>query len=435
MTSLLRWKAALLVAAVVLAGCGDDGGDDASPDTTGGGEATELEAIRVPADHATIQEAVDAAEPGDLILVAPGTYNEAVTVETDDIVIRGEDRNEVIIDGEFTRENGIKVFSDGVAVENLTVRNHTANGVFFTGDYGKGHTLRGYRASYVTAYNNGLYGIYAFSAEGGQMDNNYGSGHPDSAFYVGQCENCDALLTDNIAEKNMLGYSGTNSTGVTIVNSRFSNNRAGIVPNSLYTEAFYPNSGTTIVGNIVEDNNSGEAPDNASFRVAFGNGIVVGGGSKIVVERNLVRGHSNAGIVVTDMPPSVDPEDKQEKTFKPEGNLVRGNRLSGNTIDLAYLTVMWPSQTFENCFEENEHTTSFPEGIEEKMTCDTDPSTDLGDLSGVLSQLTASPPDADWKTVAAPPKQPNMPNALTAKPRKGAPPEKIDLDSIGIPKD
>ena len=35
--------------------------------------------LRVPADYATIQAAVDAAAPGDVILVAPGIYEEAVT--------------------------------------------------------------------------------------------------------------------------------------------------------------------------------------------------------------------------------------------------------------------------------------------------------------------------------------------------------------------
>ena len=93
-----------------------------------------------------------------------GTYKEGVTVETEDLVIRGADRNDVIIDGEFTRENGFKILADGVAVENLTARNHTANGVFWTGSYEDDYVLKGYRASYITAYNNGLYGVYAFNA-------------------------------------------------------------------------------------------------------------------------------------------------------------------------------------------------------------------------------------------------------------------------------
>ena len=53
--------------------------------------------LRVPADFVTIQSAVDAAEPGDLVLIAPGVYAEAVVIRTPSVVIRGEeDRKSVV---------------------------------------------------------------------------------------------------------------------------------------------------------------------------------------------------------------------------------------------------------------------------------------------------------------------------------------------------
>jgi hypothetical protein len=391
-------------------------GGDSEPAADGGGDTSSEEArtLAVPDDYDTIQAAVDASEEGDLVLISPGVYHEGVTVETERLTIRGLDRNEVIIDGEFERENGIKVFSDDVAVENLTVRNHTSNGVFFTGDYGKGFTLEGYRASYVTAYNNGSYGIYAFNATRGQFDHSYGSGHPDSGFYIGQCNPCAALITDVVSETNMLGYSGTNSTGVTIVNSTFQKNRSGIDPNSLHTEKLAPNSGTTIVGNRVVDNDNPLAPNNTGFAIAYGNAIVLGGVSKNVVERNLVTGHVNGGAVITDFPESENPETKEQETFKPEDNVVRNNTFTDNGIDLAYLTVRYASRPFGNCYEGNTFTSSFPEDLEAKMPCEPGVDTDLGDLSGILTMIAPPPPDVDWKAIAAPGPQPQMPDAATA---------------------
>src|SRR4029077_456616 len=116
---------------------------------------------------------------------------------------------------------------------------------------------------------------------------------------------------------------GTNSTGVTIVESTFSNNRAGIVPNSEYGEKLYPNSGTTIAGNVVDSNNNGGAPNSPTYAIAFGNGIALAGTSNIEVTHNLVRNQVNGGIVITDLPETENPKTKKKATFKPENNTVK----------------------------------------------------------------------------------------------------------------
>src|SRR5262245_51864610 len=67
-----------------------------------------------PGPYTSIQDAVDAAQPGDWILIAPGDYHEqadhraagpatepgaGVMIRTPNIHLRGLDRNAVIVDG------------------------------------------------------------------------------------------------------------------------------------------------------------------------------------------------------------------------------------------------------------------------------------------------------------------------------------------------
>ena len=56
--------------------------------------------INVPQDYPTIQEAIDAANPGDTIHVQSGTYSEHVAVNKPNLTLIGESRFNTVIDGE-----------------------------------------------------------------------------------------------------------------------------------------------------------------------------------------------------------------------------------------------------------------------------------------------------------------------------------------------
>jgi plastocyanin len=315
---------------------------DVEYDPPGGSEDQEVvsewsgRTLVVPDDHDTIQAAVDATRPGDLVFVRGGIYEEEVTIKTPSITLRGEDRSEVIIDGGSERPNGVEVFADGVAIENMTARNAVLNGFVWS-------SVEGYRGSYLTAINNGDYGIFAFDSVDGLFEYSFVSGHPDSGFYIGQCYPCNAIIDHVTAFDNSLGYSGTNAGGdLYIVRSEWSSNRAGIVPNTLDTELLPPERETTIVGNTVIGNDNRAPVAKFGTYAAFGNGIVLTGGNDNVVERNFVYGHENHGVLVT---PNLD-----ENFWYASGNVVRDNVISDS--GRADIALAGPAGE-GNCFERN----------------------------------------------------------------------------------
>ena len=326
--------------------------------------------VRVPEDHPTIQEAVNAANPGDLVLIGPGTYHEAIEVLKPGLVLRGSDRNNVVIDAGFQSENVIDVYADGVAVENLTVMNGTANGIYWSG-------IRGFRASYVTAIDNGDYGIYAFDSSDGIFEHSYASGSPDSGFYIGQCDPCQAVIEDVIAEWNGLGYSGTNaSSELFIINSVWRYNTAGVVPNTLDSELLPPFHGVTIAGNLIHDNDNRDAPMKDAQWSGLGNGIILAGGNSSLVVRNRVVNHLVNGIAVT---PNLDTNFWTSSFNRVQGNVVEGS----GRADLALAGPSGPG----NCFAANEVATTLPVGLQVFATCDGLRLPLLYELAGTTEQL------------------------------------------------
>ncbi|WP_330277210.1 right-handed parallel beta-helix repeat-containing protein [Lentzea sp. NBC_00516] len=374
-------RASYIFAALLLvAGCSSAAGAKLGPEIT------------VPGQFGTIQAAVDVAREGATIVVSPGVYKESVRVGTRGVTIRGAQRDGVIIDGEVKRANGIVVTAPEVSVQNLTVRNHTLNGVLVTGvsenggmgrgsngytrlDTQKFPPLQGFRVSYVTASNNALYGIYAFDAQHGVIEQSYASGSADSGFYVGQCKPCDIVVRGNVGERNAVGYEGTNASGrMFVLGNRFSGNRVGMTSNSDYQEAFVPQEDATFIGNLVSGNSEARSPAQADG--AFGLGVGIAGGTGNLFSRNLVTGNPGAGVALG-----------SSEDLAPLDNRFEGNVIAGNGQDVVYAaSKRAPGRN--NCFD--------------RERC----------YEGVGDPLpkASAPGGIPFNQVAAPPPQPEMPS-------------------------
>ena len=137
--------------------------------------------ITVPYDYPTIQEAINAANPGDAIMVATGTYLENIVVNKT-VTLIGEDSNNTIIDGGGFG-TVILVIANNVSISKFTIKNSGStlpdNGILIN------------QASYCNVSNNILtsnyFGIWLKDSSNNVLsnnnvtDNNYGIGLEDSS--------------------------------------------------------------------------------------------------------------------------------------------------------------------------------------------------------------------------------------------------------------
>lgn len=368
--------------------------------------------MRVPADATTISKAMQKVRRGGLVLVSPGTYRESVRVDTPGVTLRGTDRNSVVLDGEGTRSDGVVVTAPEVSVENLSVRRYSFNGVLVTGmmgedgiGLGRGSTgykpldphrfpaLRGFAVRYVTASGNGLYGIYAFDSRDGVIERNHASGSADSGIYLGQCKPCGVTVRDNVAEHNAVGFENANASGdVYVVGNRLARNRVGLTVTSDYQEAFVPQQGSVIAGNVVSDNDSADSPAHAEG--AFGVGVGIGGGRDNTVSRNRIEDNVGAGLVLS-----------SHEDLAPEGNRIEGNRFGRNGADLMY-TASRRAPGSRNCLTGNTLASLVPRKLDERLRCPARAER----LAGEPPRTSVRPPPGvSFLEVPPPAPQPSMP--------------------------
>ena len=172
----------------------------------------------------SIQAAVNAARPGDTVLVRRGVYHQSVQIRTDGITLRGSGAfrggtvlvppkhfPHTLCNGVFG-PTGVCILAKNVNPKTgaviTPVRNDTVTGLLVTGFPGNGvfgYGTDGLRVTRVVAVNDGGYGISRFVSSRTLFANDIAIGNEEAGFYVGDSPHADTVVRDDQAYGNQFG--------------------------------------------------------------------------------------------------------------------------------------------------------------------------------------------------------------------------------------
>jgi nitrous oxidase accessory protein NosD len=313
----------------------------------------------------SIQRAVDAAEPGDTVLVTTGTYRESVMVSTPGITLSGMGRSTVIqpdtkkaANSCAEEGNGICVIGtkdhdvEGVTIASLTVTGFAKTGVFAMAT--DGLTVRN-----VTAVKNGVWGIAQERSVHGVFRKNTARGNGDAGLFLANTIKEEAGATDtrgtvvehNRLEDNRIGITVRRLRNLTVAGNHLTGNCAGVF---VVGDENKPRAGAlTVRDNTVVKNNK-SCPKTARLDALQGSGIVLTGTEDTLVTRNRVIGNvgtssMSGGIVLF-------------KSFV--GTAGERNRITDNTLEgNAPADLVNTDTGKDNTFEHNSCRASKPAGL------------------------------------------------------------------------
>ena len=319
----------------------------------------------------SIQAAVDAASPGDTIIVRAGTYRESVKIQTDGLTLRA--KGSVTLkrlkygDGRCYLPRHVAGFcvvptdfDPSVGSYTRRVRDVTITGFRIVGfdDGVFGFGTENLKVSHVVAVNNSDYGVASFDGIGTWFTRNATSGSHDAGIYVGDSVDANAVVTNNRSWDNALGILIRHSHQVVVSHNKVWGNCLGVF---LLSDIEAGGSGhITVQHNRVSANNN-LCPNFEGFLPDLGGGgIVLAGSQRDIIFDNTVidnRGNTlfSGGIVlITNTLPNPD------GSFDiSNDNLVALNGLSGNEpADIAT-----DAASTRNVFVRNRCDTSIPDGL------------------------------------------------------------------------
>lgn len=321
----------------------------------------------------SIQTAVDAANPGDIIQIEAGTYKEAVVVNKSGIQLIGltSSANErVIIENPGDEDNGITVRSngDGFVLKNVIVQNFEENGVFMI-------RADNFLLSHVDTKNNGEYGLFPLFCNGGLIEHCSATGHTDTGLYIGQSENIN--LEYNVAFANVNGLEVENCSNVTVSKNQCYDNVCGMLVVLLPGLTIKASTNILISNNHVYGNNHiNFAEPGGGFEsfVPSGSGILVVGVDNVTVKDNNISANNFVGIATVSTLllgaiAGLPPEAFADIEPNPDGVKIISNVLINNGaappvgIPLPGVDLLWDGSGTNNCWSANHFSTSYPSAL------------------------------------------------------------------------